>query len=172
MSIFKPSAIIAYVVKKIFEKNNDRQIGKALLQKMIYLISRYNIGDFSYSLYMYSPYSDNVDFEINFAEDSELIKVEWIDRVGYCITPLKNSEDFFNLISEDEKRVIDEMVDKYCDFTVEELSIITTAIYIQDYFKIDEKEKIVEVVSKLKSSFNRNFISDVLNRAIKNKEKK
>lgn len=166
MSIFKPSAIIAYVVKKMTEKNNDRRIGKTLLQKIMYLISRHNIGEFLYSLYMYSPYSDNLDFEINFAEDSGLIKIEWVDRAGYCITLLKNSEDFFDLISEDEKKVIDEVVDRYCDFTTKELSIIATAMYVRDYFGIDGKEKIIEVLSKLRSDFDRGFIADVLERTI------
>jgi len=67
-SMFKNSGLLGYLVKSLKQKYPDRQIGKTVIQKMMYLLSRNGIMDFEFSMYHYGPYSSEVAGELNFAE--------------------------------------------------------------------------------------------------------
>jgi uncharacterized protein YwgA len=67
-SIFRAAGLIGYLVKRLNEDNPDKQIGKTIVQKMMYLLSRKNIARFDFSMYHYGPYSSELSGEMSFAE--------------------------------------------------------------------------------------------------------
>lgn len=160
-SIFKPATLISYVVKKLREENRE-QIGKTVIQKIIYLLTRENIGKFNYSLYLYGPYSSEVASELNFAEDTGMLKIDWVDEKGYFITPTDELNNYLDLLTEEEKQAIEKIVEKYGNLNVAELSIVATAFYVHDYFKVSG-DKLIDTVKGLKN----NYPGELIEKAIK-----
>src|SRR3989338_2893888 len=88
--IFKGPAIITYLVKRLEEEHPTKQIGKTILQKLIFLflrdIKNSQISlDYKYSIYYYGPYSSELSADLNFAQDINFIRVEWASKLGYYI---------------------------------------------------------------------------------------
>jgi len=160
--IFKGVAIISYLTRGIKERFPNKQVGKTLIQKMIYLLTRERIADYDYSLYHYGPYSGEVNSEINFCEALGVLNIEWVLDKGYFIDVKDTS--FEKFLSEEEKRKIEELISKYGNFTAIELSIITTALFIKDNFAIEDA-RIIEVISSIKPQHSKTWIRNVLMKA-------
>jgi len=164
-SIFKRPALIAYLVKSISGRYTSKQIGKTVIQKMIYILSRKGLLEANYSMYHYGPYSQEIAGELNFAESSGLIEIKWIDDKGYFITSVPNKlEQFEPLLREGEKLEIDRAVEKFGGFNANELSIIATAIYLKDKFKVDDS-KLIEAVHEIKDQYMISHISSILKKS-------
>ncbi len=158
--IFRKVAIISYLAKELHEAYPDKQIGKTVLQKMSYFLTREDIVEFDYSLYHYGPYSSEVESEISFAEDLGMLDVKWEMDKGYFIF-VKNNE-FESFIKTEERKKIENVVSKYGKFNATELSIIATAFFVKDRFRIDDKEKLVEIVASIKPQYDKNWIEKIL----------
>ncbi len=91
--------------------------------------------DFDYTMYHYGPYSSKVEDFVNIAEALGLLKIEWIPDKGYSINPLNKSSNLLIKIEKEEKRKIEKIVEKFGEFNVNELFIITTALYIKNNLK-------------------------------------
>ena len=81
--IFRNPALLGMIVKHLYEKDKNKQIGKAFVQNMAYLLTRESVFDFDYSLYHYGPRSMGADNELSFAWDSRIVNMEWREHKGY-----------------------------------------------------------------------------------------
>ena len=86
-SIFKGPALVAYLVKRMSETYPDKQVGKTVIQKLLFLLTRAGVVDFDYAMYHYGPYSAQALSELNFAEDIGAVEIVWVPNEGYFITP-------------------------------------------------------------------------------------
>lgn len=163
-SIFKGVAFIQYMVKQLYDNDPEKQIGKTVIQKMFYLLSRKGTVDLDYSMYHYGPYSGQVSSELNFAENSKAVKIEWKTDLGYFITPLKKSYE--NYLEDDEKKSIDDIVVKYGNLSAVELSIVATALFAFDNFDLKDKNELIRVVSDLKTDYKRNTIKKLIEKYV------
>jgi len=165
-SIFKETALIYYLIKKINEKNPSKQIGKTIVQKLVYLLTTEGIGEFDYSMYHYGPYSAEVSSELDLAKDIGAVEIEWVPSKGYFIRPkeIKSKENKLleELLSDEEKQKISSIVEKYSDFNAIELSIIATALFVRANFSVESDEKLVEIVSSIKKQYKKEQIKDFL----------
>ena len=160
-SIFREPALIGYLVKSLREKFPNKRVGKTIIQKMVYLLVRLGVMDFGYSMYHYGPYSSGVSGELNFAENNDIVEMEWVEDAGYFITPGDGLERFEYLVTEDEKRQIDNTVKKYGKFNAGELSLIATALYLRDNFGVSD-ERLTEVVHDVKEQYPVSYIRKIL----------
>jgi len=160
-SIFRYPAIISFLVRQLHERYPDKQIGKTLIQKMVYLLTRKGIVNFDYSMYHYGPYSAEAAAELNFAENNNIIKVKWVGGKGYFLEPTDESNKFDMLILDPEKQVIDKLVEEYGDFTAVDLSIIATAYFIMDNFE-EPEASLVETIHNIKPKYSADYIKEVL----------
>jgi len=160
-SIFKNPALIGYLVKRIGIKYPGKQVGKTVIQKMMYLLARNNVVNFGYSMYHYGPYSAEVSGELNFAENSGIVQIKWIDDKGYFIDSTPKLKKFDSLIAKEEKQAIDEMIKKFGNFNAIELSIIATAFFLKDNFGVTDTN-LVTVVHQVKQNHSINHIKSVL----------
>jgi len=161
--ILKGPAFIHFLVKKIRRKYPNSQIGKTVVQKLMYLIERELNLDFGYSMYHYGPFSNQVAEYLTLAKSIEAIDIEWEPDKGYFIEPRKN-KFLENSLGSREKEVVKKIVDKYGSFSAIKLSIITTAIYVRDNFGVDI-DSLVDVVASLKPQHKREWIREVLEEA-------
>ncbi len=163
-SIFKNPTLIGYLVKKIKMKNPKRQVGKTIVQKMMYLLNRKDVIDFDYSMYHYGPYSSEVSGELNFAENSGIVHVNWINDKGYFIDATPKLKKFEKLITEGEKKAIDEIVEGFGSFNAIELSIIATGFFLKDNFGVRDTE-VVNVIHQFKQDYTVEFIENIIRKA-------
>lgn len=163
-SIFKNPTLIGYLVKKIRVEYPKRQVGKTIIQKMMYLLNRNDVVDFDYSMYHYGPYSSEVSGELNFAQNTGIIQVKWIDDKGYFIESTSKLKKFEKLITGGEKRAIDEIVERFGSFNAIELSIIATAFFLKDNFGVPNTE-LVNVIHQIKQDHTIEYIESILRKA-------
>ncbi len=160
-SIFKNPAIIGYLVKKLHEAYPDKQIGKTLVQKMIYFLTRERIVNFNYSMYHYGPYSADVTSELNFAENSGLIDIKWVDGAGYFAEATPGLKKLEGLIQDSEKSAIDKLIGRFGSFSTVDLSLLATAYFMKDNFGTPN-EKLADVIHNLKPRYSTSYIRGVL----------
>lgn len=163
-SIFEIPALISYLVKRLLIKHPDKQVGKTIVQKMMYLLSREGVVDFDYSMYHYGPYSVEVTGELNFAESANIVEIRWVDEQGYFIQPGPGLPKFESLITEGQKEAIDNLVNRYSHFNAIELSILATALFLKDNFGVPDR-RLAEVVHTVKSNHRLDFIEEKLREA-------
>lgn len=152
--------IIRYLDQKMKEKDSDKQVGKTVIQKMIYLLTtRVESVDFDYEMYHYGPFSREISRGLNKAADLGLVEIEWKHNQGYFIKPTSEVES--TDVSSKIKKEIDEIVEKYHAFTAVDLSIIATGIYVKQH---SEKlgKALIEIVSSLKSKYSKTRIKQLL----------
>jgi uncharacterized protein YwgA len=160
-SIFKDPALIGFLVKELHKKDPDKQIGKTILQKMCYFLTQEGLTDFKYSMYHYGPYSSQVSGELGFAAASGLVIETWQKELGYFIEPGPKEPDFEHLVTEEEKRAIDRITERYGRYNAIDMSIIATAIYHKKVFGVPD-EKLADVVHSLKKKQNLSHIKKLL----------
>ena len=159
-SMLRGVAIVSHLVKKLSEKYPDSQIGKTVVQKTVYMLTREKVIDFDYSMYHYGPYSAQVSSEINFAENIGTVEVDWIPDKGYFIKP--KSDELERVLSDDDKQAIGRVIGKYGMFNAIELSIIATALFVKDDFEVNDNEELVRVVASLKPKYSIDRIRNIL----------
>jgi len=171
-NIFHNPTLISYIVERIKETYPATQISKTIIQKLVYLLSGTNPIDFDYSLYHYGPYSSQVSNELNFAEEIDFIVIDWIPEKGYSISPgsMYSSKQLLQNTQKVERDAINEIVQKYGSYNAIELSIITTALFLKEKFGVNDKSKLVEIVSSLKPQYNKERISNLLANTLQNWE--
>lgn len=161
-NIFKYPALITCVVKFVHDKYPNMQIGKTYIQKMVYLLTCHGIFDINYSMHYYGPYSKETANEVNFAESIGIINIKWVDDKGYFISVNQsNFERFEENIKESERQAIAQVADRFGRFKAVELSIIATAIYLQDNSNVPEKE-LVDAIHDLKPEYTDAYIKRIL----------
>lgn len=163
-NIFHNPTLISYVVKTMKEMYPDAQVGKTVIQNLIYLISRKGVCDFDYSLYHYGPHSSQVSNELNFAEEIGAIAIDWIPERGYFIFPgpMCSPKLLLQNTKETERDVVNEVVQEYGAYNAIELSIIATALFLKENFGVNDGGNLVEVVSSLRPEYSRERTSDLL----------
>lgn len=163
-SMFRNSGLIGYLVERLNEKYPGKQIGKTIIQKMMYLLSRSDVANFDFSMYHYGPYSSEVSGELNFAERNGVVDISWKDEKGYFIKETDRVEDFMHLLSSEEKEVVDELVERFGCFKAVDLSLIATALYLKDNFGVQD-ERLVEAVHNAKKKFAPEYIEGILKKS-------
>lgn len=153
--------IIGYTVKKIKEIDPTKQVGKTVIQKMMFFLTRENIIDSDYTLYHYGPYSSEISDNIDYAKQMGIIDLQWKDEAGYYAEATEKLEKFKHIINSEETEIIDKVIKKYYEFKAIDLSLIATAMYLKDHYRIPEKD-LPQSVHALKPNFSKNFINDVL----------
>lgn len=157
INTLKGVALIYFLIKRIRDKYPDIQIGKTVVQKMAYLFERERSYDFDFSMYHYGPYSAKISNYLDLAESLGLLNITWKPEKGYFIEPTnldqinKTHKKIQEIVSEEDKEKINKIVESYGKLNpiAVKLSIITTAIYIRENFKVPE-ERIKDIVKALK----------------------
>jgi len=150
---------IAYIVDRL--QSLSPQVGKTVLQKIMYLVnSTENWYDFT--LYHYGPFSSMFEADINHAEDFDAVGINWIPNIGYQITPGKNIAYFTGMVPEEEKKIMDEIIEKLGGFNARDLSIMATAHYIKRQKSDISSEELARIVRILKPKFDLGMIASVI----------
>lgn len=157
-SVFKGVGIICYLVKKL--QGVSPQVGKTVIHKLMYILERKGVGKYNYTLYHYGPYSNKVESLLNYAEFLRVVDVEWKIGRGYFIKPSVNREHFEKSVSEDEKKLINDIVTKVGSFTAKNLSLLSTILYVESQGNISNDEELINVVRSIKPLFSEEEVKE------------
>jgi uncharacterized protein YwgA len=161
ISIFKNPAIIGYLIKKMSEVYHGKQIGKTIVQKLIFLLVEKKVFYFRYSMFHYGPFSSEVAGELDYAGNLDIVDITWKYNEGYFIFPTKNIDHFEYLLTENEKKQIDQVVKNYGALSAVELSILATSIFLKTHFNTPEKA-LPQVVHNIKPKYTLEFIENII----------
>lgn len=167
--LLKGVALVYTLIKKLTEQNPNIQIGKTVIQKMMYLLERERNYDFGFSMYHYGPYSIKVSSYLNFAENIGGINIKWFPEKGYFIEPrnLEEIETFEKSLDEKDQEAIEKIVSIYgkLEPIAIKLSIIATAIYVRENFGVSQEHELIKIIGTLKPQHSLDYIRQVLQEA-------
>lgn len=145
---FKTEAMITYLVENVQKYRG--QVGKTVVQKLMFLLGNALKKDFGFRFHYYGPYSSFIDGELDNASSIlKSVNIRWVDNQGYFITTDEKSSAFTEILSDDEKNEIKSVAEKYGKLSANDLSIITTAYYLIEVYDLSGA-KLVHEVGKLK----------------------
>jgi len=161
ISVFKNPPIIGYLTKTMANEYPDKQVGKTIIQKMIFLLVANGTFKFHYSMFHYGPFSSEVAGELDYAENLHIVDIAWEDNKGYFIRPGNNINTFENLLSESEKEKIRQATKVYGALTAGDISILATSIFLKIRFNTPEKD-LPGVIQSIKPKYSIEDIRDII----------
>ncbi|MFW6041349.1 MAG: hypothetical protein ACOC85_05890 [Thermoplasmatota archaeon] len=160
MEIRKGAKLVGYIVERLREEYEDIQIGKTVVQKMVYLSGIDSEIDFDYSMYHYGPFSKRTAGALDLSKKYGYVSMEWDPEKGYFIEPTGEFSE--EGLDTEIKKTVDEVVEKYGKYKAIELSMIATGIYVKENFDYGSEEELVEAVSSIKSEHDKEWIKELL----------
>ncbi len=160
-SLLKGPALVYYLVRKLYARHPDKQIGRTKIQKLMYLFDAKGGTDLGYSLYHYGPYSPKVTSFTNLAQAMGWLRILWDSDKGYFISPKREAE-LASFLAENEMKVIDTLVEEFGSYTATQLSVIATALFVKRVFNERDFDTIVDIVAALKQKYSKQWIRKVL----------
>lgn len=156
---------ILYLIDKLNStyKELNRPVGKTILQKFIYLLSRERIIKYEFNMYYYGPYSEKVDLDLEYLKDLRYITIDKNYDVGYNIRIDEKVRENLKLkaLSKEQKAKVDSLVKNFKEFNAKRLSVIAAAYFIKD--KSDkEGDELISDVHFVKPQFSRHDIKKML----------
>lgn len=147
-------------ILKIFkEEYPQKQLGKTMIQKLCFMLTRENILDYDYSLYHYGPFSPEVESDLDILDFFDDVNIKW-NKNGYDI---KIEKEDIEIKKEDSEK-IREIVKEYGDYTATDMSLIATALFLKDNTDI-ENDDLVSEVQNIKPNFEEEYIEEILKQA-------
>ena len=129
------AAKLVYLVDKL--EDVSPQVGKTVVQKMMFLLDKKGVVNYDYSLYHYGPYSPAVGNDLNYVEFLDGVEIDWIKNQGYFIKPGSSAVSLEESLSVEEKGAIDGVVENFGQMRALDLSLLATVLYFWDRFEGD-----------------------------------
>lgn len=156
------TAALPYLVRRLSEEHRGKQIGKTVVQKLMYFISREPAvnTDIVYSMYHYGPYSSQVSGELAQAEADGFLEISWIPERGYSISAAPEAHD--DRLTPAERAAIDSVVARFGRYDAVSLSIIATGDFVRDRYGVQDPEELSRIVHSLKPKYAPEVIREML----------
>jgi len=151
------------LIKELSKTHPGKQIGETIVQKIIFLLVEKGVFHFDYSMFYRGPYSGEVAFELDYAENLGIVDITWKNNLGYFICPGEKINHFENLLSKNEKKQINQVVKDYGDLSAVELSILASSIFVRTRFNTPEEE-LPTVIQSIKPKYSLHFIENIINK--------
>lgn len=145
------------IIKRICEKT---EVGKKMLQKLLYLIERKGVGlNLNYSIHFFGPYSSKLDELIHLLESEDIIEIDTggvthkINMSKHIPEEYKETVEHYELSSADEAKV-NFVLNTFIKKSAFELEAITTLDYVATFMlgEVHSDFQIIEEVKKIKGS--------------------
>jgi len=169
--ILKRIAVVYKLIKEIKRQYPNIQIGKRVIQSMMYLLDRKLKLDLGFSMYHYGPQSAQVSHFLNLIEDRGIIDMQWSVENGYSISLKGNKKTSFIIkefeenLDEKERIIIKEIAQKYGGLGPITLFIITTALFTKENFGVKNDTKLIDIVYSLRPGYPKDYIKRTLESA-------
>jgi uncharacterized protein YwgA len=133
-------ALIPELVKRLSDVSP--QLGKTVLQKMVFLLqAAYDLDcGYDFTMYSYGPFDSQLLGDLDLVESWGCVKVERIKSGGFRIVPTAETDKVRNraadfLDSEDVKNAFEALAKDYGGKSAGELELRTTLIYVDKHWR-------------------------------------
>jgi len=157
MEFYERARIISCIAQK------HPEIGKTAIMKCVYFLQELKKVplDYDFEIYTYGPYSSEVMEEIDFARQTGLIEVKWVDYPngmhGYQVSALKNVTTSYD-------KQIEEVVNTFGSKTAKELELLSTILFVQKSYNKNKwgknRDSLCATVQEIKPRFSIHEIED------------
>ena len=151
------AAKLVYLVDKL--KDVSPQVGKTVVQKMMFLLDKKGVVNYDYSLYHYGPYSPAVENDLNYVEFLDGVEIHWVKNEGYFITSGSSAASLEESLSVEEKGAIDEIVKNFGQMRAKDLSLLATVLYFWNRFEGDV-DGLITAVKSVKPQYSERDIRE------------
>ena len=146
------------IINAIREYLLPRFVIVVLFQKLIYFMTKGNIKDLGYDfrLFNYGPYSFQLKEDLNFMEESGIIK-KIPDPTGFGYKYLPNEKiQYVRSVPTEMKsqEKVDELIKKFKGIPAKNLGLLATFMYIYDRYDIHDDEHLISTVKTIKPMFS------------------
>ena len=153
----RAAALATFVVSEVERTFPTRTVGRSLLQKLFFLISRYEEVGASFDLFINGPHSDRVEYALGKAVDWGMLTVLMEDGRSNISARGGIMED----ISPELKEKAAQCIHAYGFYEESDLAILTTALFLEQYC-IQGIDDMVKAVSSVNPSFDLRRICSLL----------
>ena len=151
------AAKLVYLVDMLKEVSS--QVGKTVVQKMMFLLDKKGVVNYDYSLYHYGPYSPAVENDLNYVKFLNGVEIDWIKNKGYFIKPSSSAASLEGSLSDGEKGVIDGVVANFGKMMAKDLSLLATILYFWDRFE-GGADRLTTAVKSVKPQYSEGDIRE------------
>lgn len=153
--------MILYIINKL--NSEGVRNGETTIQKLTYFIKQKNIldVDYKYVLHNYGPFSFELNDDLKYLEESNLIEKS-PDPDGFRFNYIPKSENKIvdnwlkNLDFDTDK--IDCLLSEFHLLSAKKLGLIATSNYLYDRYKPENDEDLIHLVWKVKPIFSKEEI--------------
>jgi uncharacterized protein YwgA len=151
---------LQYLLFKLKEQRGNKNIGRTLIQKLMFLLNRQEVVDLNYTLYHYGPFSNELSAVLDETAARGIINETWQDGSGYDISLLGTYRSHPGI----NKKCIEEVVKQYGNYSAGDISIIATALFLKDKYNVHNDE-LIELVNKVKPNYSIADIKKIIKEA-------
>ena len=137
----RAAALVAFMVDQIGRIFPTRSVGRSLLQKLFYILSRDDNVDAFFELFINGPYSDWVESALNQAAESGMLTT--VKENGRSIISARGG--IAGHVMPNLKEKVNRCVHAYGFYGEEDLAILTTVIFLEDHGSFGPDELIKAV---------------------------
>jgi len=151
-------AIVCGFLKCFAEKFPYKKVGSLIVQKMLFLFEQEKKWNLGFSLNNRGPFSELVESILIRAQSAENIRMYPYQR-GHYIRLLKCPQE----VSDEDKKLIEQLVEKYGRLCSDDLVILTTALFLKDRFEVESKSQLIDLISESRPQMERAEIKKIIN---------
>ncbi|MGB9847668.1 MAG: hypothetical protein ACPLKV_00370 [Minisyncoccia bacterium] len=158
----KGTGIVCFLLAVWQKQYPQRKIGRIILQKLLFLFAQRQKYEWGYHLNHLGPTSELVDLFLSWAENRQYVRLE--RKNGACWVVFQEvSSEIFDCLSQEDKVVIREIVEKFGCLRSEELVVTTTALYMEQNYKIEDKKMIIDLILESRPTMVREEVKKLVN---------
>lgn len=151
-------AIVCGFLNCFAEKFPHKKVGSLILQKMMFLFEQEKKWNLGFSLNNRGPFSELVESILIRAQSAGNIGMYPYQR-GHYIRLLKCPQE----VSDEDKKLIEQLVEKYGRLCSDELVILTTVLFLKDRFEVESKSQLIDLISESRPQMERAEIKKIIN---------
>lgn len=157
--IKKGISAICYLLEVFKNQYHYQCVSKGVIQKLLFLFAENFNYEWGYYLKnSWGPHSELVDSFLSWAEARGYIIVKRCGKNTFIII----EENPFDCLNADEKENLKQIVKNFHYFDIEELEIITIAVYMQNKFQMNDKKMIIDSINESRPFMNRKNIKKLV----------
>jgi hypothetical protein len=137
------AALATYIVREIERMFPTRPVGRSLLQKLFFVLSKEGLVDASFHLFMNGPYSDWVENALCRAVESGMMTA--VKENGRSRISARGG--LFGEVPTELQEKASQCVRAYGFHEEGDLAILTTALYLEDHVDLGPDELVKAVIA-------------------------
>ncbi len=156
----RAEALVAFMVDEIERIFPTRSVGRSLLQKLFFILSRGDDVDASFELFINGPYSDWVENALILAVESGMMTM--VKQDGRSIIGARGGIPGHVMPRLKEK--ISRCIHAYGFYGEEDLAILTTGLFLEDR-GLNGLDEIVKAVGEVNPRFEMRRVCSLIDRS-------